>query len=425
MSKESIETAPQQSTRQRVVIVSGFHDYRTARRGSIQALADALVGLGYEVTFISIRFSPISIATNDHRLFFWSHANKPEMVNGVLCYLWRTFFHPFRTGNAVLDRLAAPLFRAYAKFPDRFIDNALRSASYIVIESGLGIMLTGRARKLNKQARIIYRASDTLDTIRAHPILKTELARRIHEIDAFCLLARKMAPCFALAKNKTYVVPLGINRSDFADIGPSPYSGGVNAVTVGSMLFDRSFFQYAGRKFPNIHFHLIGCGAPFEAPSNVHIYKEMPFKQTLPYIKHANFGIAAYRLSSNSEYLAQSSLKLMQYEYLGVPAVCPDYAVGTSPNRFGYSASDHASIDIAIERALTRGPIRERPTFLSWEQAAERLLNPELFDDTAILPSNSDRRIVPPAEPSSRAGEAASRTGATGLPSKTKEEMRS
>jgi 2-beta-glucuronyltransferase len=62
---------------------------------------------------------------------------------------------------------------------------------------------------------------------------------------------------------------------------------------------------------------LIGTGREFPAPSNVRFYKEMPFKATLPYIKHADFGIAAYRPSANSGYLAQSSLKLMQYEYLG------------------------------------------------------------------------------------------------------------
>jgi len=34
------------SGQRKIVIVSGVHDYRTPRRGSIQALADALVRLG-------------------------------------------------------------------------------------------------------------------------------------------------------------------------------------------------------------------------------------------------------------------------------------------------------------------------------------------------------------------------------------------
>jgi 2-beta-glucuronyltransferase len=373
-----------QRNKPKVVIVSGVHDYRTPRRGSIQALADALVRLGYDVTFISVRFSPISLIKGDHRNIFWRRANRPETVNGVRCYLWRTAFHPFRTGWPAIDRLMPPLFSAYARLPNRFIDDELRKAAFVVIESGLGIALAHRARNLNTHARIIYRASDALHTIGAHPALAADLKRRAGDIDAFCLLAEKMAPDFSWAASKTYVVPLGIKHDDFASIGPSPYSAGTNAVTVGSMLFDESFFQHAASGFPDVQFHLIGTGREFPAPSNVRFYKEMPFKATLPYIKHADFGIAAYRPSANSGYLAQSSLKLMQYEYLGIPAVCPDYAVGASPNRFGYSSGDPATIDQSIRRALARGRVPHAPNVLSWEQVAERLLDPEAFADTAI-----------------------------------------
>jgi 2-beta-glucuronyltransferase len=373
-----------QHSKPKVVIVSGVHDYRTPRRGSIQALADALVRLGYDVTFISVRFSPISLMKGDHRNIFWRRANKPETVNGVRCYLWRTAFHPFRTGRVAIDRLMPPLFSAYARLPNQFIDGELSKAAFIVIESGLGIVLTQRARALNKRARIIYRASDALHTIGAHPALAAELKRRAGDIDAFSLLAEKMAPEFSWAADKTYVVPLGVNHDDFAGIGPSPYSDRTNAVTVGSMLFDQSFFQHAASRFADVQFHLIGTGREFPAPSNVRFYKEMPFKATLPYIKHADFGIAAYRPSANSGYLSQSSLKLMQYEYLGIPAVCPDYAVGRSRNRFGYSSGDPTTIGEAIRRALARGRVPTAPNVLSWEQVAERLLHPEAFADTVI-----------------------------------------
>ena len=285
-----------------------------------------------------MRFSPISLVKGDHRAFLWSRANRAEDIDGVQCYLWRTPFHPFRCGIDALDATARPLFSAYAHLPNRFIDDALRAASYIVVESGLGIMLIHRARQLNGHARIIYRGSDALHTIGAPPALDAELRRHASDVDAYCLLADKMAADFRWAANKTYTVPLGVHRGDFADIGPSPYAGGMNAVTVGSMLFDRSFFQHAAARFPDIQFHLIGTGGAFEALANVRQYDEMPFKATLPYLKHADVGIAAYRPQANSGYLAQSSLKLMQYEYLGLPAVCPDYAVGASPNRFGYVA---------------------------------------------------------------------------------------
>ncbi|MGN6573525.1 MAG: GumK N-terminal domain-containing glycosyltransferase, partial [Pseudolabrys sp.] len=370
--------------RRKIVIVSGVHDYRTPRRGSIQQLADALVRLGDEVTFISLRFSPVSRAKGDHRLFLWDRANRAEDVNGVTCYLWRTAFHPFRSGIAALDAAARLMFSTYAALPNRFIDDEFRAASHIVIESGLGIMLIHRARRLNPRARIIYRGSDALHTIGAPPALAAELRRRVDEVDAFCLLAERIADDLAWAAGKTFVVPQGVNSDEFAAIGPSPYAGGVNAVTAGSMLFDASFFQHAAARRPDIQFHLIGTGASFAAPANVRFYKEMPFRATLPYIKHADFGIAAYKPQANSGYLAQSSLKLMQFEYLGLPAVCADFATGESPNRFGYAPGDGDGIARAIGRALARGRFAGAARFLSWEEIARRLLDPEAYADTAI-----------------------------------------
>ena len=372
------------SGQRKVVIVSGVHDYRTPRRGSIQQLADALVRLGDDVTFISVRFSPVSRAKGDHRLFLWDRANRAEKVDGITCYLWRTPFHPFRTGIAALDATARPMFSAFAALPNRFIDDEFRAASHIVIESGLGIMLIHRARRLNPSARIIYRGSDALATIGAPPALAAELHRRSGDVDAYCLLAEKMAGDFAWTSDKTFVVPQGVNAEDFAAVGPNPYSGGVNAVTVGSMLFDASFFRHAAPRFPDIRFHLIGTGAPFDAPANVRFYDEMPFRTTLPYLKHADIGVAAYKPQANSGYLAQSSLKLMQFEYLGLPAICSGFAAGDSPHRFGYAPGDADGIERAMRRALAHGRFAGAPRFRSWEEIARRMLDPERYADTAI-----------------------------------------
>ena len=372
------------SGQRKVVIVSGVHDYRTPRRGSIQQIADALVRLGDHVTFISLRFSAISRAKGDHRLFLWDRANRAEEVNGVTCYLWRTPFHPFRTGVAALDTITRPVFSAFASLPNRFIDDEFRAASHIVIESGLGISLIHRARQLNRRARIIYRGSDALATINAPPAIAHELHRRNADVDAYCLLAEKMAGDFQWATDKTFVVPHGVNADDFTTMGPNPYSGDINAVTAGSMLFDASFFRHSAPRFPDVQFHLIGTGAPFDAPANVRFYREMPFKATLPYLKHATVGIAAYKPQANSGYLAQSSLKLMQFEYVGLPAVCADFAAGESRHRFGYAPGDADGIENAMRQALAHGRFAGAARFLNWEEIARRVLDPERYADTAI-----------------------------------------
>jgi 2-beta-glucuronyltransferase len=367
-----------------VVIVSAVHDYRMGRRGSIQAIADALVRLGYQVSFISIRYSLLSLIKGDPRNFLWRRANRLEVFKEVRCYLWRTLIHPFHSKSDPLNAIIGPLYSLYARLPNRFIDDAFASASFVIIESGLGIMLTRRARALNPVAKIIYRASDKLDTIGAHPVLQRELEGCRAIINYFCLLADKMASDFAWAQDKLYAVKLGVHADDFSHIGPNPYVTPINAISVGSMLFDPAFFVHAAKRFPEVVFHIIGCGMQFEAPENVHIYPEMPFKATLPFIKYATFGVAAYRASPHAEYLSQSSLKLMQYEYLQIPAVCPDFAVGGNINRFGYAARDPRTIVPAVDAAIKwAGHVVSRQ-FQTWDNIAQRLLDPGAFSDTQI-----------------------------------------
>ena len=96
------------------------------------------------------------------------------------------------------------------------------------------------------------------------------------------------------------------------------------------MLFDREFFDIAAPLFPDVTFHVIGGGRAAEElkHANVKIYGEMPYEQTLGYIKHADFGIAPYTLEHGQDYLCDTSMKLMQYALFGIAAICPRVVVG-------------------------------------------------------------------------------------------------
>lgn len=243
-------------------------------------------------------------------------------------------------------------------------------------------MFVPRARRLNQSAKIIYLASDILSTIGVHPIVQDTLERCSDLIDYFCLTSRKMTPSFGWAEDRVFVVPHGIDPADFADIGPSPYSSKYNAVSVGSMAFDSNFFLRAAPQFSDVTFHVIGSGTRFLAADNVKIYDEMQFKDTLPFIKYATFGIAPYRPRPDVDYISETSMKLMHYEYLGIPAVCPNFATGDRPVRFGYTPGDPQSIGAAITAAMAASGRVNRPSFLTWDEVARRLLDPELFADT-------------------------------------------
>lgn len=380
-----------------IVIVSSVHDYRMVRRGSIQAVADAFYRAGFRTVFLSVRFSLLSLLKNDPRTGLAGKANRFERCNGIECYLWRTPLHPFATGSARGNGLTAPLHDLYASWPNPDVDRLFAAADVVLVESGLGVLLIRRIRSLNSRALLIYRGADALNTIGAHPLLQRRLEESAGMVDQYCLLAEGMAPQFAFARDRTFVVPQAIRREDFASIGANPYEARRNAVCVGSMLFDRGYFDVAGRAFPDVMFHVIGCGGGYRGSENVRVYDEMPFRRTLPYVAHADIGIAPYRRAPASSYLSESSLKLTQFAYLRRPAVCPHFAVGRRPHRFGYTPGDEAEIIAATRAALDDRYEADEPAPLSWDEVVPRLLRPRAFADTAIAAERFEAEVKSPA----------------------------
>jgi 2-beta-glucuronyltransferase len=372
------------TARPTIVIVSAVHDYRMARRGSIQAVADAFVRQGYRCVFLSVRFSTLSLMKRDPRGFLRGEANKLARHGDVECYLWRTPLHPFETGSELTNRITAVAHDLYASWPNGDVDQLFQCADVVMVESGLSIVLIPRIRRLNPEALIVYRGSDDLEAIGAHPDLQRRLKRAVDDVDHFCLLARGLARRFAFARDRTFCVPQGIRSEDFADPGHNPYGAGVHAVSFGPTLFDATFFDLAGPAFPDITFHVVGCGAGYRGGANVRVYDEMPFKELVPYVAHADIGIAPYRPSPSAAYLAESSLKLTQFAMLRRPAVCPHFAVGAARHRFGYSPGDAGEIAAAIRGALSDRFETADASPLSWDDLVPRFLSPGDFADTAI-----------------------------------------
>ena len=213
---DSGELAPRESA-PTAVIVSSVHDYRMARRASIQAVADAFHRAGFRTVFLSVRFSALSLVKSDPRSALHGRANRFERVNGIECYLWRTPLHPFATGSAQGNRLTAPLHDLYASWPSADVDGMFRSADVIVVESGLGVLLIRRMRRLNPRALLVYRAADALETIGAHPMLQRRLEESASLVDHYCLVAEGMAPQFAFARARTFIVPRAGRQKDSSD----------------------------------------------------------------------------------------------------------------------------------------------------------------------------------------------------------------
>ncbi|WP_416186815.1 hypothetical protein [Glaciimonas sp. CA11.2] len=365
-------------------LVITAHDYRSRRKVNMHFIAAELAKYG-PTSFFSCQYSFLSQLKSDPRSSLDRLANKVEMYEGVNCYLWKTIIHPINLRKGAFYPIEKFLFKRYIDHPSPVLVEWIQNADVVVFESGIAPIFFDLVRRLNPQAKTIYLASDDLDTINVASYVKDTFARVGPKMDALCLTSRMLADRMPSLEN-CYVIPHGFDYSveDHAD--PSPYGPGLHAVSVGSMLFDPSFFVIASAMFPEVTFHIIGSGTGAEPGygKNVVVHEEMPHQATLPYIKHATMGIAPYRSSEVPRYLSDTSMKLMQYDFFRLPAVCPVGIAGDYPSRFGYIPSDADSIGQAIRAALVAPRIAPKRTPLRWSEVMERLLAPDTFADTKL-----------------------------------------
>lgn len=365
-------------------LVLSAHDYRSPRKAGIHFVTSELAKRG-KTRFFSLRYSKLSRYTNDPRLSLDAEANTIGSHNGVECYLWKTLIHPFNTRRAWLRPAENLLYNWYSQGRNPVLRQWINEADVIVLESGVAPIFFDLIKQLNPQAKVLYRASDSLEAINVADYVAQAFARIASEINTIVLPSKALAESIPCHHNLAFV-PQGIDHAVAEKADPSPYGPGIHAVSVGSMLFDPQFFVLASRRFPHIQFHVIGSGHPAHPDygPNVHLYGEMPFAQTLPYIKHAQLGIAPYSSVNLPAYLRDTSMKLIQYAFFGVPAICPHFIAADYTNRFGYELGNEESIATAINRALAPEVVIDSKSVLNWEQITERMLAPDQFSDTKM-----------------------------------------
>lgn len=353
-------------------IISAQHDYRSPRRANIHFIAEELAKHGI-VQFFSCRFSALSrFKYADPRSGLVGRANRVERHEGVDSYLWRPAVHPIAL-PALLRGLERRLFKLYVEAAPQVLRDWIEAADVVLIESGISILFYGLVRQINPRATIVYSVSDDLETIRAAGTAREYLASVAGEIDLIRVASRSAVGTFP--KRNVFFVPHGVDKLAVQAPNASPYQRGtVNAISVGSMLFDGRAIDMAATMFPDIQFHIIGSGRVLRTSSrhNVIYYPEMPFAQTIPYLQHAAIGIAPYRQDRTASHIAETSLKLTQFGHIGLPAVCPREAVGSSRIRFGYDIRDPGTIRTAVEAALASPHVPDEAW--SWAEATDRIL---------------------------------------------------
>ena len=337
-----------------------------------------------KVRFFSVGLSRLSLRRGDTRNSLVDHANRATIHDDVECYLWKTDWHPFNIRRPSLRFFEPALFQTYRKMLPSTARAWIEDADIVFVESGMAVVFIPDIKRLNAKARIIYLASDDLDVIDCADTIKRQFRRHFDKIDTVRLPSRYLLSGMPHGATSA-LIPHGVDRSIVGKSYPDPYRGRKACVSIGSMLFDTSFFEIAAPANPSIEFHVIGSGkaASHLRGDNIIVHPEMAFAETLGYLQHAAFGVAPYRDDKTPRYLIDTSLKLRQFGLFSVPAVCPHFALGDAPGRFGYTPGDAASIHVAIAAALSNQTMIVDSS-RSWSEVTERLLRPQDFPDTRL-----------------------------------------
>lgn len=360
----------------RVVLISS-HDIRSKRRAGFHWLADAFQRMGWQVTFVTVGFSQLSKLRRDHRfeLTRRDERNRPiELAPGLTSYVWFALFHPLNRLPAVANILLGPLFRGYGRLPLPGLEPLVAGADLLVFESTSGLMLVDRFRAWNPSARFVYRASDDLRTMRAHPVVITAEVAALPQFALISAPSAYILRVFADQPNAR-LQHHGLDTAAFDGEMPSPYANvdRTHAVFVGNAYLDTGFLEIAAHQKPNWEFHVIGALGPLPDAPNVIGHGELPFAETVPFVRHADVGLStlAYRPGAES---FTDSLKIQQYTYCRLPIVVPDFMASSRPNVLAYRPGDPASVRAALEaaKAFDRSSI-DRSQVGSWDDLAKKL----------------------------------------------------
>ena len=358
----------------RVVLVTA-HYFESKRKAGFHWLADAYWRDGWEVFFFTGYISWLSWLYRDYRFAYpiFQEAGKVRKIKERLAsYVWLTPWHPAHLRSNFLNHIVGHWYWHYGDLPLGEIEPYLKDASLFIIDSTSVLLLFDRFKRLNPLARYVYRVSDDLRYCRMHPVASQAEESYAPRFDLVSVPSEALLRKFAnLSTARLH--PHGLNKDLFDRPYQNPYPHKVvNVVFVGTLL-DLDFLERASRLFPEWCFHIVGPVSGLPERSNVIAYGELPFSQTIPYIKFADIGIWALNYETGRE-AGNNSLKIIQYTYCRLPIVVPEFLRSGRSNMFYYRAGDDASIrDAFLKAAKCDRTAISTTDIASWDDVARAL----------------------------------------------------
>ncbi len=358
--------------------------------------AETLADLGWDIGMVTVQLSRLTEITNPSRFA----AYPEDSINRWRSrgpnrrgYVWVPPVHPMRLPTRWLDPVTVLAARRYgASLPKAILDDAAQ-ADLIIIESTVAVALFETLKKAAPHARFVYCASDRLVPNGMSPVLQDILERTAPLYDLVRVPAQSMMADFPAGTN-IHHIPHGVDRAALTAPHPSPYPAGtVNLVVAGDGAYDPLATRHIAAAMPEATVHLFGRMSTdsLGSQTNARFHGEVPFPLLVPYLQHADVGLAPYEDRPNRNYFAESSLRQLQYMLCGLPIVLPTFAAPLPrPWHYLYDAHRPETAGPAARAAL--GFDRAAAStegVLDWRQVIDRVLDLVGFEPAG------ERRVTP------------------------------
>ncbi len=349
------------------------HDPDAERKVDLHFLARHLVEDKHSVSFFIVGSSLIGYLLGKSSIP--PEANQWSIPGHFSKYFWYPLFHPMKVSYPILRQPLKWLYRFYANLLPSSAFPPHTEYNVILVESGAGLALIPLLKERYPQAKFIYSVSDRLARLNVPDIVYDFEKRSLDLFDLIRVPSPLMMEDFGDRRTVRYI-PHGIDRALFDTNFPSPYITPKNAISIGDSLFDAEAIQTLALAYPDWSFHLFGDQAKLDKKiSNVIEHGETRFEDIIPFIQHADVGLALYRDAPLADYISHSSLRMIQYSYCRLPIVTPHFSAHDRTHTFGYEIGNLQELRSAFDQAMMfdRSKIT-RDNISDWEDIANNIL---------------------------------------------------
>jgi 2-beta-glucuronyltransferase len=363
----------------RRVVLFTLHVWDSKRRAGFHWIADALSEMGWDVVFVTVAISSLSMLRQDYRVGVTNKIPKNQLINvksQFRQFIWWTIWHPANLRFGLLNQISRLFFRSYGHQLPHQLREAIHDAEVLVFESTPGVVAFESILKINSNARVVYRVSDDLRLLKNHPVVFDFEQKLASVSDLISVPSAYLFDRFSRFP-KTKLQYHGVNIDILDQDQVNPYvEGSINAIFTGVAHFDESFLEIASAEFPDVQFHIVGPILPTIRRKNVIYHGEMRFSDIVPFIKFADLGLHNMVFRPGAESFSDS-LKVLHYSYFRLPILFPNFIPSSRLNVFKYQPDSRESIRDAVNAALKFSKEIQIIKPSSWKYLASLLVGDE------------------------------------------------